>query len=252
MDKSISLFVNPKSGKGKNVEISNFVKKELEKDNWNVTRYISQKKDDFTKYLLNNEINKHTHIGIVGGDGTLHEVVNGFGKLGFNPSIPILLFPCGSGNALNHDLGCFTINEAIKRLKNNRSKKIDIIKVKAGKEYYFSISVVGYGMVNEINKRAESLRWLGTFRYTLAALVDILNNPKFEAIVEVDGIKYVGHFCFVLVSNTIHTGKAMKIAPFAKLSDGLLDVLLVKHLKIRQLILLFPKIFTGSHISSPL
>jgi YegS/Rv2252/BmrU family lipid kinase len=252
MDKSILLFVNPVSGNGKNVENSNFITQELIKENWQITLFISQQKDDFIKYLLNNEISKHTHIGIVGGDGSMHEVINGLGLNDFNLNISILLFPCGSGNALNHDLVCFTIEEALSRLKRNRSEKVDVIKVNAGSETHFAMSIVGFGIVNDINKRAESMRWMGNLRYTLAALVDIFRNPKYEAKVEVDGIKYDGNFCFVLISNTIHTGKAMKMAPLAQISDGLLDVLLVKHLKIWQLLLLFPKIFTGNHISSPL
>lgn len=252
MVKSILLLVNPVSGNGKNVENSAFIIQELEKENWQIFRFISEQKDDFIKFLQNTDIQSYTHIGIVGGDGSMHEVVNGLMQNTFNQKIPILLFPCGSGNALNHDLNCFTIEEAIKRLKNNHSEKIDIIQVKAKSEVHYAMSIVGFGLVNEINKRAEKMRWLGDLRYTLAALVDILRNPKYEAKVEIDSVKYDNDFCFVLISNTIHTGKAMKMAPLALLSDGYLDVLLVKHLKVWQLLLLFPKIFSGKHINSPL
>ena len=46
----------------------------------------------------------------------------------------------------------------------------------------------------------------------------------------------------------IHTGKGMKIAPFAKLDDGLIDLLVVRNVKRLKLLSLFTKIFNGDHI----
>lgn len=252
MDKSILLLVNPVSGNGKNLENHQYILTQLELKNWQVFSFISEKKGDFINFLQENNLEKYSHLGVVGGDGTMHEVVNGL-LLNEQPKqIPIILFPCGSGNALNHDLRCFSIDEALIRLNNGHTRKIDTIKVRANGEVHFAISIIGFGIVNDINKRAENMRWLGGLRYTVASLVDIFRNPNYEAEVIVDNIKYEGNFCFVLISNTIHTGKGMKMAPLALLSDGLLDVLVVKHLSIWQLLLLFPKIFSGTHITSPM
>ena len=51
-----------------------------------------------------------------------------------------------------------------------------------------------------------------------------------------------------MLSNTIHTGKGMKIAPKAKLNDGLVDLLLIENISRFKLLKLMPKLFTGQHI----
>ena len=60
------------------------------------------------------------------------------------------------------------------------------------------------------------------------------------------------NFIFVIGCNTIHTGKAMKMAPIAKLDDGKIDLLIVRKTSRVNLLKLFPKLFSGDHIKSPL
>ena len=54
---------------------------------------------------------------------------------------------------------------------------------------------------------------------------------------------------FAVLCNTIHTGKGMKIAPKAKLNDGLMDLVLIKDAPRLKLLKLMPKLFTGEHIN---
>ena len=55
-----------------------------------------------------------------------------------------------------------------------------------------------------------------------------------------------------MITNTIHTGKGMKAALNALIDDGLLDVIFLKpNIPKIQLLLLFPKLFSGKHIDSP-
>lgn len=252
MAKAILLLINPISGKGNNIAIAEQIAEKLLKDNWLITKYISTQKGDFSRYVQAEKLDVFTHIGIVGGDGTLHEVINGLMTKANFTAPPILLFPCGSGNSLNHDLACFTIKTALQRLEVGKTNQIDLIKIKANNQIMFGFNIVGFGVVNEINVLAEKWRWLGGLRYSVASIFGILKNPSYAAEVIIDGQKYDGPFSFVLISNTIHTGKAMRMSPLAQLSDGLLDIIVVKHLSIWQLLILFPKIFTGTHVHSPL
>jgi diacylglycerol kinase (ATP) len=52
--------------------------------------------------------------------------------------------------------------------------------------------------------------------------------------------------------NTKHTGKGMMMAPYASLSDGLMDVLMVKKTSLLNLLFLFPSIYSGKHVHSKL
>ena len=53
---------------------------------------------------------------------------------------------------------------------------------------------------------------------------------------------------FAVLCNTIHTGKGMKIAPKAKLNDGLIDLVLIKDASRLKLLILMSKLFSGKHI----
>jgi YegS/Rv2252/BmrU family lipid kinase len=252
MHKNILLLVNPVSGKGKNIAITDKIIANFNHENWQFFLFISEYKSHISSFLQKTDLGNFTHIGVVGGDGTMHEVVNGLMRRADKIQIPIVLFPCGTGNSFNYDLGCFTVENALKRLAENKTKKIDIMLIKAKNECFYAFNVVGYGIVNDINLCAESMRWLGGLRYSVAAILEIFKNSNYIAKVQIDEKSFDENFCFVLILNTIHTGKAMKMAPKASLSDGLLDVLVVKHLSVWQLLSLFPKIFSGSHIHSPL
>ena len=67
----------------------------------------------------------------------------------------------------------------------------------------------------------------------------------------IDNEEIIEDFVFIIACNTIHTGKAMKIAPLAKV-DGKIDIVIVRKASRVQLLKLFPKLFTGEHIDSPL
>ena len=120
------------------------------------------------------------------------------------------------------------------------------------KEY--SINIVGWGMISDINILAEKLRFMGSVRYTIASLYYIFNKKIRSAKIIIDGKKdNQSQYLFSLVANTIHTGKGMKVAPHAKMDDGLLDVItLDAKISKKDLLHLFPKIFSGEPLKSPL
>ena len=65
----------------------------------------------------------------------------------------------------------------------------------------------------DINVLAEKLRWLGSIRYTMASLIYIFKNPHYFACASIDNKVIDSNFCFIIACNTMHTGKAMKMAP---------------------------------------
>ena len=245
-------MVNPFSGKGNNIAVSTVIIDFLAKENWQYFTLISQYKNHFASYLDKADLESFTHIGIVGGDGTMLEVMNGIMARNEKNSLPIILFPCGTGNSFNHDLGCFSVETALQRLIKGDTQKIDIMHINADNESFYAFNIVGFGIVNDINVLAEKLRWLGSIRYTMASLIYIFKNPHYFACASIDNKVIDSNFCFIIACNTMHTGKAMKMAPKALLSDGFLDVLVVNRLKVWQLLGLFPKIFSGGHVRSPL
>ena len=109
------------------------------------------------------------------------------------------------------------------------------------------------GMVGSVGKKAEKYRWLGGSRYTILSLLEIVFKKTYDANITIydcndQKSSLNGKFMFIMVCNTIHTGKGMKIAPKAILDDGFFDLVLIKDAPRLKLLNLMSKLFSGKHI----
>ena len=191
-------------------------------------------------------------VCIIGGDGTMHEVINGMLNRVDQKQLPIGLIPGGTGNSFMHDMNCLDPINAAKQIVKFNTRAIDVIKIITNEKNYFSFNVCGWGMPPDINILAEKMRWLGPQRYNIASLIEIMKFKKRQCSLLMNDEGIIDDYSFVLCCNTIHTGKGMKIAPKAKIDDGFIDVVAVKKTNRLKLFSLFPKIFSGSHINNPI
>ena len=212
------------------------------------TKYAGHSKDIANAM----EIEKYAALCLIGGDGTMHEAVNGMYTRIDKKRIPIGIIPGGTGNSLMHDFECMDPIKAAKWIVNGYKKHIDLAEVKMEHKFVYAFNIIGWGMITDINLRAEKVRWMGENRYTYAAIMEILSNKLRHAKLSIGDDIYDGKFNFILGSLTRYTGTAMQLAPKAKLDDGLIDVSIVRNATRKQMLNLFPKIFTGEHIKSDL
>ena len=194
----------------------------------------------------------------VGGDGTIHEVVNGM----IEDDAPIVEEPvlgvvaAGTGSDFIKTFGLPAApGVAVSHLDGDDSFAIDIGKVvyqDDGREvirYFPNIAEVGIGA--DVVARAQRLpRWLGPTVY-LAAFWLVMRKHKI-AQVKVDLVDrtYEGPANNIVVANCQFFGGGMKIAPKAAPTDGLLDIQ-VEHARKREAISIMPKIFKGEHLPHP-
>ena len=188
----------------------------------------------------------------VGGDGTMHEIINGLMNREDGRKIPIGLITGGTGNSFMHDVDCLDPKQAVQRILTNRNRPIDIMKVDGNGEILYAFNIVGWGMPTDINEIAEKLRWLGGQRYNVASLIEILRFRQRLATLVIEGNRTVGDFGFIMGCNTIHTGKGMKMAPLAQLNDGFIDLIVAHKTSRLKLFKMFPKVFSGGHIGDPI
>ena len=166
--------------------------------------------------------------------------------------MPIGIIPGGSGNSFLRDLEIGDPITASEAIISGNTRLVDTAKIKMGKLLRHSINLIGWGLVTDVGKRAEQLRWLGPRRYTIASIIEILLKKEHKARLVVDGQTIDGIFTFIVACNSMHVGKGMKMAPKAKLDDGLIDLVVVKGgLTRRRLLSVLPKLFDGSHINEP-
>jgi YegS/Rv2252/BmrU family lipid kinase len=200
---------------------------------------------------MNVDMTDYDGFCCIGGDGTMHEAINGLLKRKDKKRFPLGLITGGTGNSFMRDMNCKDPLDATERILSGKKRFIDILECNSNGDVYYSFNLVGWGMPTDINNLAEKLRWLGTQRYNVATLIEVMRNRKRFAELKIDDETVSDDFAFIIACNTIHVGKGMKMAPKAILDDGLVDLIIVPKVSRLKLLTLFPKLFTGDHIDSP-
>ena len=223
------LIVNPFSGKKQGLKILEkiqplFIESDIEIDIIK-TDYSGHSENIAREF----DITKYNGLLIIGGDGTFHEVINGLLNRSDQKKIPIGIIPAGSGNSFMHDLDLVDPVKAVNLIISNETRLIDVMRLQMGDEIRYGINLIGWGMVTDVGLTAENIRWIGPIRYTLAALFEILFKKSRKAIFKIQDKIIDTKFMFIIGCNSIHVGKGMKMAPKAKINDGLIDVVVVGH-----------------------
>ena len=203
---------------------------------------------------LANQLNITEYDGFIGigGDGTLHEIINGMLSRHDGHKIPIGIIPGGSGNSYMHDLQLTDPLKAAKAIINGKTRALDTAKVEVNHIIKYSNNMIGWGLVTDVGNQAEHFRWLGTNRYTILSVVEVLRHKSRPATLIMDDKKIEDEFTFIIACNSIHVGKGMKMAPKARLDDGLIDLIVIRSGVSRtRLLQVLPKLFDGSHINEP-
>lgn len=188
----------------------------------------------------------------IGGDGTFHEVINGMMVRPESERLPIGILAAGSGNTFLDTCDLLDPLAAAEGMAQGRTRPIDLARVELSDQVRYACNIVGWGLVTDIGIRSEQYRWTGTSRYTIASAIEVLRGRKRRARLVIDGEVIEDDFSFILGMNTKYTGKGMLMAPDADLTDGLIDLIIVRSAPRLKILLMLPKVFDGSHIGSPL
>ena len=121
------IITNPKSGLEKSKKIlDSIVIPKLESKKINYKNLFTKNQFHAVELIENEKINDFDFILVLGGDGTMHEVINGMLNRNDNVNIPIGLLPTGSGNSLLHDIGDINIVESLDTILQYNISNIDI------------------------------------------------------------------------------------------------------------------------------
>lgn len=180
-------------------------------------------------------------IIIMGGDGTLNEVISGVLMSGCNHTPRIGIIPAGSSNDFSKSLGIpQRVQEACRVITDGRSRYVDI--GRAGPHYFCMASAIG--LFAEV--AAGSLRmkgFAGSLRYTVPALAVIKKMADgWEMNVSADGRMFHGVYGVLLVGNAPRFG-GLTMIPGAQPDDGLLDCLLIEMVSKWEALRLIPLVY---------
>lgn len=200
---------------------------------------------------------KYDVVVAVGGDGTNLEVANGI--LASNaPHTCMAVVPIGTGNDLAETLGIRTSTEAIRKLVNGRLGGMDILRVQCAKEgrpvVRHALVFAGIGIVGESLKRTTPAvkRLFGSrLAYPIGLLRALASWRSPEMRVATNQRVVQDRFLLVCASNAPQAGGGMKIAPGARIDDGLLNLNLIQAMAKVQAVRLLLRVRRGTHIPHP-
>jgi len=246
------LIVNPKGGIKKGHGILKKVRPIFEQANIELSVLETKYAGHAQQYANSLNFKNYDGLCAIGGDGTLHELINGMLKREDGDSLPIGLITGGTGNSFMYDVNCLKPEEAAERIVKQKLRPVDIAMAEANGKIFYAFNIIGWGLATDAGILAERLRWLGGIRYDVASIIEVIKGKKRIARLTIGDDVIEEDFVFILGCNTIHTGKAMKMAPFAKLDDGKIDLIIVRKASRLKLLKLFPKLFSGKHVESKL
>jgi diacylglycerol kinase (ATP) len=192
-----------------------------------------------------------------GGDGTVHETVNGLMRAESDRRPAFSVIPLGSGNDLAKVLGIPKgLEPALEALQAGRLGAIDVAGVEpvepASAAQRWFINDLGVGMAAETTRIYHALPRLivGSARYIASALAVIARGPLVRVDIHVDGRRrHRGPLSMAVVSNGRWSGGRFLLNPHGLIDDGRLDVCLVGPLSRSRIAASLPRLMRGRHLS---
>ncbi|HEV2150522.1 MAG TPA: YegS/Rv2252/BmrU family lipid kinase [Longimicrobiaceae bacterium] len=193
-----------------------------------------------------------------GGDGTINEVGNGIHDhladraLQGLPSSPgdaprLGVVPLGTGNDLAGALDVPTdVQAAIATAVLGKATPVDVGLLNG--EGFLNVSTGGIGAEATEETSEEVKRLLGPVAYFITGMRKFVSLEVSSARFRGSETLYEGPFLIFAVGNSRRTGGGNWLTPRADMSDGLLDVCIVKEVPRRELLALLPELRTGRHL----
>lgn len=216
------MLINPISGTRNKKDICNLALSRLKKSGIDLDIVQTQHKGHGAEIAADAAGRGMDIVIVAGGDGTVNEVASVL----MHTDTSLGIIPCGSGNGLARTLGIsMDFDKAIETIAHFRPYSIDC-GVADGKPFFCTF---GVGFDAAVTEKFASGKRRGKMQYVRSALLEYLNFSPDHYAIEIDGDIYTEEAFQIAVCNTSQYGNNAYIAPHASLSDGLLDVIVIRN-----------------------
>lgn len=222
------LILNPKAGPWDVRRELPAVLKHLEGHGWHTTIHQTERAGEATELAMEARRQDLEAVFVVGGDGTINEVINGLAE----GSVALAVLPGGTANIWAKELGLPTrsplhwmpLVDSVKALVPGRIRYIDL--GRANGRYF--LQWTGLGLDAEVTyamePRTRGQRRLGALAYIVSGIVTAANMVGTRTRIWIDDDHIYRRSILIVISNSQLYGGVVRIATDARLDDGLLDV----------------------------
>ena len=243
MTARIHAIVNPNAGGGYSSNVWPRVKNLLSK--YELTYSITEKHGDAELFAKKAIEDGNEFIAVVGGDGTLNEVVQSCAE----KDITIIPVSAGTGSDFVRNFSINREGSIQDMIDQNISVEVDlgVAESSMGKRYFANIAEAGFGA--EVMKRMNShKKKRGGGSFTSTILMELYNFKKFQCSVKSEEYEETLDASEIIIANGLYFGGGIKAAPDASMSDGLLTVHIIRGAGRAKLLMNLRKLKNGSYI----
>ena len=249
--RSIALIVNPTAGRGRAGRRLPRIRELIEAAGVETLLYESRGVGDLEAQVRELLRGGARRLIVAGGDGSVHEAVNGIMAAGGGAALGVV--PTGTGNdfakaaQIPLDWEAATTLLARRIADDASPRPIDVGRIN---DRYFA-NGAGIGLDAKVTRIARSYHLpIGDFVYLIAifrAMVDGIATPDIE--IRADEFEWDGPLTLASVSNGPWIGGMFHIAPMAINDDGLLELLIAAPVTRRRITRLLPLLMRGTHLA---
>jgi YegS/Rv2252/BmrU family lipid kinase len=187
----------------------------------------------------------------MGGDGTVHEVVNGLMQVSENTRPLLGVVPVGSGNDFAHAIGVpMKSDHALARALEGEASTIDLglMTDEHGRKEYFD-NTLGIGFDAIVTIRSHKLPLLRGFLMYLTAVIQtiLLDHHPARIQVETDVERIDDYMIMTTLCNGGREGGGFMLSPDSKMTDGIMEYVLVRKVSRPMMFRLVPEFMNGTH-----
>jgi YegS/Rv2252/BmrU family lipid kinase len=221
MDRKLLFLVNPISGTRTKEKLIAFITEKVTSAGYLFTIDYTNATGNYT--LLKEKViaDRFTDIIIVGGDGSVNQVVQAFAAL----PVRFGILPVGSGNGLARAAGIPTkIKRALQVIIEGNAMPVDAFTINDA----FSCMLSGLGFDAQVAHNFARKAKRGLFNYTKESLLHFFKAQPYGFEIKLPEFSFFTDAFLISIANSNQFGNNVTIAPQAKLNDGLLDVIVVQ------------------------
>ncbi len=248
-------IINPTSGNGSSRQKWPQIKTLLESYNFDFDFAFTEHENHSQELIQQAIENGFYNIICVGGDGTLHNIVNGIMNQTNVSSnqVPIGMVPIGTGNdwIKTHNIPN-DLEKAIQLIKNGNKKIQDLGKIEfldEDRNPVFFNNLAGVGFDGFVVSKVHKYKHFGALAYLTGAALGLFSFKNFKSKVVVDNKEINSKTLMVLVGLCNYSGGGMQLTKNANPFDGLFDISIAKNIGKLNIIKNLTKLFNGKIVN---
>ncbi len=242
------FIINPHSGNNEHNQLKDKITKHFKGKKIIIEKTTAPKQATIIAKSYASNTTELIHMFACGGDGTIHEIVNGIA--GCNHII-LSIVPIGTGNDFIKSLDNYSKSDFLDLSKYDRPILMPCDLMLVNNEYAINTISLGFDVhvAKHVNTFRKKINIGGIIPYYLGMLASLIKPLNEKLNIQIDNMQpQIDNFTFAVFCNGKYYGGGYKPCPNALINDNFIDVCLIKNVKKHQIVRFAGKYKKGTHI----